>query len=159
MPSLRWADQRPMTTPERLGDRMLDLVVFAPIGLALEAKELLPKLADRGRGQVALARLAGRVATRGTPGGAGQLIGGVRDAVVSALGLDDETSSPTHAAESNAEVVDAQLPIADYHAKTAMDLLEHLEPLSDDDLAEVLAFEQAHRARATVINRIRQLRD
>jgi hypothetical protein len=148
-----------MTTPERLGDRMLDLMVFAPIGLALEAKELLPKLADRGRGQVALARLAGKVATRSAPGGAGQVIDGVRGVVKSALGLHDDPSSPMHEAESESQVVDVQLPIDGYQAMTAMELLEHLEPLSDDDLAEVLAFEQAHRARATVINRIRQLRD
>jgi hypothetical protein len=47
---------------DRLVEQILDLVVYAPLGLALEARELLPKLADRGRGQVALARLAGKVA-------------------------------------------------------------------------------------------------
>ena len=40
-------------------DQALDLLVYAPLGMALEARDLLPKLADRGRGQVALARLEG----------------------------------------------------------------------------------------------------
>ena len=30
-------------------DRLLDLFVFAPIGLALEARSLTPELAERGR--------------------------------------------------------------------------------------------------------------
>ena len=44
-------------------DQALDLLVYAPLGLALEAKDMLPKLAERGRGQIALARVAGRFAS------------------------------------------------------------------------------------------------
>jgi len=146
-----------MTRIDGLGDRLLDLMVFAPIGLALEAKELLPKMADRGRGQVALARLAGRVATQQAPTGVSQLVGGLRDAVRSTLGL-DEQSVQTIESEPDPPGDDVDLPIVGYHAMAATELLELLEPLSDDDLAELLAFEQDHRARATVINRIRQLR-
>ncbi|MCQ3814169.1 MAG: hypothetical protein KTU85_07095 [Acidimicrobiia bacterium] len=46
-----------------LAEQLLDLLVYAPIGLALEAKDLIPKLVDRGRGQVSLMRLAGKVAS------------------------------------------------------------------------------------------------
>ncbi|MEZ5167256.1 MAG: hypothetical protein R2695_12510 [Acidimicrobiales bacterium] len=52
-----------MTDPACPYEPLLDLFVYAPIGFALEAKDLIPKLIDRGRGQVALARLAGKVAT------------------------------------------------------------------------------------------------
>ena len=48
----------------RLVEQALDLLVYAPVGLALEAKEMMPKLVERGRGQVALTRLAGRVAAK-----------------------------------------------------------------------------------------------
>ncbi len=47
-------------------DRLLDLVVFGPAGLALTAAEEFPKLVDKGRhhleGQVRTARLVGQVA-------------------------------------------------------------------------------------------------
>ncbi|HEY5250099.1 MAG TPA: hypothetical protein VIJ09_00460 [Acidimicrobiales bacterium] len=47
-------------------DRLLDLVVFGPAGLALTATEEFPKLVDKGRhhleGQVRTARLVGQVA-------------------------------------------------------------------------------------------------
>ncbi len=49
---------------DELAERLLDLLVYAPLGLALEAKEMIPKLAERGRGQVALTRLAGTVAAQ-----------------------------------------------------------------------------------------------
>lgn len=42
-------------------EQLFDVLVYAPLGLALESKDLLPKLAERGRGQVALMRLAHKV--------------------------------------------------------------------------------------------------
>src|SRR3954470_7590992 len=56
-----------MTTPDapdprKVAEAALDVFVYAPMGLALEAKELLPKLAERGRNQVVLARLGARFA-------------------------------------------------------------------------------------------------
>lgn len=45
-------------------EQALDLLVYAPVGLALEARELMPRLVERGRGQVVLTRLAGRVAAK-----------------------------------------------------------------------------------------------
>ena len=53
-----------MTNDDDVNEKLLDALVYAPLGLALEAKDLLPKLAERGRGQVALTRLAGTVAAR-----------------------------------------------------------------------------------------------
>ena len=46
-----------MTTPDapdprKVAEAALDVFVYAPMGLALEAKDLLPKLAERGRNQV-----------------------------------------------------------------------------------------------------------
>src|SRR5258705_278255 len=49
-------------------DLAADLLVYAPVGFAIAARELLPDLAERGRsyldGQVALARAVGQVAVR-----------------------------------------------------------------------------------------------
>lgn len=146
-----------MSDDDRLTDQVLDLFVYAPIGLALEARELIPKLADRGRGQVALTRLAGRVAGQRGQGEARKVV----DQVVEVVGtvLSGEAGDPPVTDEELldlTEVGDA-LPIDDYDDLSAPQLLPFLSPLSGDELDTVLRYEQAHRSRATVINRIRQL--
>lgn len=146
-----------MSDDDRLTDQVLDLFVYAPIGLALEARELIPKLADRGRGQVALTRLAGRVAGQRGQGEARKVV----DQVVEVVGtvLSGEAGDPAVTDEELldlTEVGDA-LPIDDYDDLSAPQLLPFLSPLSGDELDTVLRYEQAHRSRATVINRIRQL--
>lgn len=49
-------------------EQLLDVLVYAPLGLLLEARDLLPKLADKGRqrmgGQVTVARMVGELAVR-----------------------------------------------------------------------------------------------
>jgi hypothetical protein len=50
--------------PAKLLDAALDVFVYAPIGFLLDAREVVPKLAERGKGQVALARLVGRFAVQ-----------------------------------------------------------------------------------------------
>ena len=144
-----------MSDDEPLSEQLLDLFVYAPIGLALEAKELIPKLADRGRGQVALTRLAGKVA--GQQGGAqGRTI---LDQILRTVGaaLDGaQEPAPKVAAAPGPGVADN--PIPGYDSLTAAQLLPKLVALSDDDLATVLAYETRHRGRVTVLNRLRQLR-
>ena len=41
-----------MNDDRNLADLALDIFVYAPVGFALEVKEMIPKLAERGRGQV-----------------------------------------------------------------------------------------------------------
>lgn len=55
---------RPSPPPEaaKLLEAALDVFVYAPIGLLFEARDVVPKLAERGRGQVTLARFFGRYA-------------------------------------------------------------------------------------------------
>jgi hypothetical protein len=141
---------------DRLADQVLDLFVYAPIGLALEARELIPKLADRGRGQVALTRLAGKFAGQRGQGEARKVI----DQVVEAVGtvLSGEAGDPPITDDELLDLTgDTGLPIDDYDDLSAPQLLPFLSPLSGDELDTVLRYEQAHRSRATVINRIRQL--
>ena len=45
-------------------DAALDLLLYAPIGLVLEARNLVPQLAERGRQQVTMARMVGQFAVR-----------------------------------------------------------------------------------------------
>ncbi len=57
-----------MTDDKTPVDHALDLFVYAPLGLALEARALLPKLIDRGRqqvtGQVSMAKVVGQFAVK-----------------------------------------------------------------------------------------------
>lgn len=138
------------TTPDDDGDNLveqaLDLFVYAPLGLALEARDLLPKLADRGRGQVALARLAGRLAAqqrqrseaRATPSSA------------------PESAPPDTVARIDAPA-ESDLPIDDFSTLSATQILPLLKGLDADALQAVLDFETANRGRVTVTNRINKL--
>ena len=57
-----------MTDEKNPTERAVELLLFAPVGLALSAKELLPQLVERGRqqvsGQVTMARLLGQFAVK-----------------------------------------------------------------------------------------------
>ncbi len=135
-----------------LAERLLDLVVYAPLGLALEAKDLLPKLAERGRGQVALTRLAGTVAARQGQHEAEKLVDDIRATISSFLGLDHD--EPAAAPEA-----DDDLPIPGYATMTAVDIIPRLADLEADELDAIETFERANRARVTVLNRIAQRRE
>ncbi|MDW3218420.1 MAG: hypothetical protein R8F63_07375 [Acidimicrobiales bacterium] len=139
-----------MSDDDPIAEQLLDLFVYAPIGLALEAKELIPKLADRGRGQVALTRLAGKVASDRGENEMRRIIEQIASVVgVVLTGDPGSTARPDEAG--------SRLPIDDYDDLTAPELLPYLPPLDESQLADVLAYEESHRGRATVINRIRQL--
>jgi hypothetical protein len=58
-------------------DQLVDLLVYAPIGLLYERDDVLPKLVTRGRSQVQLARVLGELAVRR---GQGQLEDRLTDA-------------------------------------------------------------------------------
>lgn len=57
-----------MTDEKNPADRVVELLLFAPVGFALSAKELLPQLVERGRqqvtGQVTLAKMLGQLAVQ-----------------------------------------------------------------------------------------------
>ena len=126
-------------------DQALDYLVFAPLGLALEAKEMIPKLAERGRGQVALARVAGKfVAQRGQD---------EARRVVDGLLKDSEPS-----AESNVgDATSVDRPFDDYDELNAEQVISRLADMSAVERQAVLDYEQDQRGRSTIIGRVRQL--
>jgi len=124
-----------------LVDQALDAFVYAPLGLLLEARDLIPKMADRGRGQVALVRLAGKVAqNRSRPPQA------------------DQPPPPTDPAVGSGSAA-SSLAIQDYDDLSAPQLLPKLASLGPAELESVLVHERSHRARATVLNKIHQLQN
>ncbi|MDE0067879.1 MAG: hypothetical protein OXN44_13535 [Acidimicrobiaceae bacterium] len=160
MPTLWGTGWGRVSEEENLGGQLLDLLVYAPIGLLLEARDLIPKLADRGRGQVALTQLAGKVAGNRGRADTAQLFRQLLEAAGAAVDLitpdrhedPDELDDPDEPEDD-----DPGLPIENYNAFSAPQLLEKLEALDQRQLDTILAYEQAHRDRQTVTNRIKQL--
>ena len=215
-----------MTDRRSAIDAVLDLVLYAPVGLALVASEEIPKLAAKGRaqlgdqlsmakvvGQFAVAqgrrqlaprppfgsRAGGRTRPRTTssapswarpkaaPGG-GAPVGG-------AGGIDEPGADLAQADLSEPLVVDAGtaagpstqlrpdsgpadgmgleagaapgpeeadpsgLAIPGYDSLAASQVVARLAGLSGAELAAVGAYESAHRARRTILTRIRQLQE
>lgn len=139
------------TTDDDLNERLFDLFVYAPLGLALEAKELIPKLAERGRGQVNVTRLAAMIGVRRAEQDARRLLGELGAALSIFLG----TSAPTGGvAEETA--ADPGMPIPEYDALTAAEIVGLIDELTDEELEQVDDYERTHRDRVTVRNRIRQ---
>ena len=120
----------------------LDYLVYAPLGLALEARDLIPKLADRGRGQVVLARLAGRFAAQRGQHEIRRVVAGSGS---------DKRSEPETPRPS------IPIPFDGYDDLKAKNILPQLDSMTERELDRALAYELHHRSRSTIINRLRQL--
>ena len=143
-------------TDDDVTEKLLDALVYAPLGLALEAKDLLPKLAERGRGQVALTRLAGTVAARRGQSEAIKLVDELRTGI-EAFFTANSDEEPPNTTESESDT-DTELPIEAYATLTAVEVIPLLSDLDEKQLDTIEAFEKANRNRSTVLNRIRQRR-
>ena len=168
-----------MSTRDDPGEQLLDLLVYAPLGLLLEARDLVPKLAEKGRqrmgGQVTVARMIGEMAVRQgqrraesivkrlreQPSGAGAArpeadagheANGHRSAATEPVGSTAPASGPGPAPDA------AQLAIPGYDTLSASQVVPRLEGLTLAELDAVRAYEVATRGRKTVLTRIDQLR-
>jgi hypothetical protein len=139
-------------------DEVLDLALYAPIGLALTVAEDLPGLIQKGRtrfaSQVGAARIIGRFAMRS----ARRRIEGMFDsspeeATVTVLPRRPVVEAPTFRRD---DAVD--LAIANYDTLAASQVVARLPSLSRDELDIVEAHELAHKRRTTVLTRITQLK-
>lgn len=78
-------------------EQAVELLVYAPLGFALEARELLPRLVERGRRQVTMARMIGQFAVRQGQTEAGKALGrasGQASAVLNELGRNVNAAAP-----------------------------------------------------------------
>jgi len=159
-------------------EQLLDVLVYAPLGLLMEARDLVPKLAEKGRqrmgGQVTVARMIGEMAVRQGQRRAEKVLQRLREqqagSAAPAAGAEptprptnghgpspapSATSTPTSTA-SPPEA--ASLAIPGYDTLSASQVLPRLEGLSPAELEAVRVYEEATRARKTVLTRIDQLR-
>lgn len=161
-----------MSEQKRPLEAAADLLVFAPIGFALEARRLLPSLVERGRNQLDMTKMVGQFAVsqgrmeadRGL-----SKVGARAESILQEFGLkplpaDDEDVAESPAPEpaatparSGAEA--AELPIPDYDSLAASQVIPRLEGLSSEELDAVARYETAHRGRKTILGKVGQLRD
>ena len=155
-----------MTDAKRPVDQALDLFVYAPLGLALSAREELPRLAERGRrqldAQVTMARMIGKFAV----GEAGRRLG---DMLASPAAAPTSASRPAPAPPSpptrpaatgngSGPTLSADnLAIHGYDALAASQVVQRLAGLAPEELEAVRAYESATRHRKTILNRVAQL--
>lgn len=168
-----------MTDEKTPIEQALDVILYAPVGLVFSARELLPKLAEKGRSQLGMAKMIGQFAVQQGQTEAGKVLGQAQKQALSTLEqLAGRPSAPsTNGSSSNGaatkpapviDVVDtpasptsgpeaATLAITDYDSLSASQVLPRLNGLSADELEAVRAYEAAHRGRKTILNRAAQL--
>jgi hypothetical protein len=164
------------TTPV---DRLVELLVYAPVGLALTVKDDLHAVVDRGRRtvapQVQVARFMGRLAVA-------QASRAVSDLVDEAIGLvisqpaasraeepsatADHGGPPAPQPAGNGSVTatapapgppEEHLAIPGYDSLSAAQVVQRLGGLGEGELDAVRQYEEAHRGRRTILCKIEQL--
>jgi hypothetical protein len=167
-----------MSSRQDPGEQLLDLLVYAPLGLLLEARDLVPKLAEKGRqrmgGQVTVARMIGEMAVRQGQRRAEAVVRRMRE---QQRGAEAGPSAATGAQPGNGHRPEASpaatvaaaagatavpdvdsLAIPSYDTLSASQVVPRLEGLSREQLEAIRAYEVATRARKTVLTRVDQLR-
>lgn len=165
------ADERP------LFDELLDVALYAPVGLAVRALEQVPGLAAAGKArigsQVTQARVLGRFAVTMAKTKASRSFerprsepatppaerdGGGPEAATPPEPAPAEPAAPAEP-ESTTAGRHPHPPqgIPDYDALSASQVVPRLSGLTDDELAAVKAYEAATRRRRTILGRIAQL--
>jgi hypothetical protein len=151
-------------------DHVLDLFVYAPLGLLYESRALYPKLVREGRAQlgtrVQVARMVGQFAVRKGQHEAAKVINLRREQGA-------RTARPSRAARPAREspdavarlyddddidaITEADLAIPSYGSLAASQVVSRLEGLSPFELEAVRRYELAHRGRKTVLGKIAHL--
>lgn len=157
-----------MTSQQSPLDRALDLVVFAPLGLALTARDAFPDLARKGRervtNQLTAARMIGQLAVTMGRNEAAKLLGRAREAGAARVRppsppARERPAAPRPAGRGPAPATRpaADLAIPNYDTLSASQVIERLPGLSPEELEAIRRHEEAGRGRRTILNRVAQL--
>lgn len=158
----------PVTEQKTPIEQAIDLFFYAPLGLLLNADEVVPQLVERGKQQVKLARMFGRVAVRKGTAEAEKAVMRLQNLGAQVQRNGSPTSfrpepapasplsTPVSRPQHNGEVA-ATLAIPDYDSLSASQVVPRLESLSDAELDAVRAYEASNRGRKTILSKIDQL--
>jgi hypothetical protein len=165
-------DQHGLVTERKTPiEQAVDLFFFAPLGLLMNAEEIVPQLAERGRKQVVLARMMGRYTVRKGQAHAERALTQLQNLAASQARPDGPPATPAAGAtrpatpppppvarpQHNGEVA-ATLAIPDYDSLSASQVVPRLESLSAGELDAVRVYESSNRGRKTILNKIDQLK-
>jgi hypothetical protein len=159
------------TPVEQAIDQALDVFVYAPIGLVFEGPALLPKLIERGKNQVNMARMIGKFAVQQGQSEAPKLAGKLQEqaeGILGLLGLATPSGPPppaaptapaasTEPATARSSAAADGLAIPDYDSLSASQVVNRLAGLSTAELEAVRTYEAGHRGRKTILNKVTQL--
>ncbi len=160
--------------PEEAGpsglDQLADLVLYAPLGLALEARRLFPEMAARGRRQIVFTRTIGKYALRRGRQRVDDALGEGLALLSAHLPTEgpapepdaDPVGNAAHLVAVPAEPTEpgpdpGDLAIPDYDNLSAFQVMPRLEALDANDLDAVREYEESTRGRRTILNKIAQL--
>ena len=151
-------------------EQAVDLFFYAPLGLLMNADEIVPQLAERGRKQVVLARMMGQYTVRKGHARAEKALTRLQNLAAQQGGPDGapaarasepeqatQTSAPVARPQHNGEMA-ATLAIPDYDSLSASQVVPRLESLSTGELDAVRVYESSNRGRKTILNKIDQLK-
>lgn len=147
-------------------DQLVDLLVYAPVGIALEAVDNLPKYIERGKSQVTLGRFVARAAAKkgtSTIESVGERV--VQEAgqvIVDLFGIDLSPSKGEDepvVAPRPEPADDTALPIANYDSQAAAQIVKLLGQLTPEEREIIDEHERSGRNRVTILRKIDQLRD
>jgi hypothetical protein len=155
-------------------EQLLDLFLYAPIGLMAKGTDAFPELVERGRTQATNARVIGQFALGASNTKARKSIADAEQHLQAFFKIILESARPS--AKKSTSVHDARVAdatpessatdfesiedlVPNYDGLTAAQVLPLLVGKSSEDLDRIEGYEQARRSRKTVLNRIRQLRN
>jgi hypothetical protein len=165
------------TNPVR---RTIDLLVFAPVGMAITVAEDLPTLVAKGRerleGQIRNAHVIGRFVVTQAQSDLTQRVGKLLHGEVTSSAADQsdeeaappapmttattDTDAPASAprpAPDPADGVIVEQALEGYDTLSASQVVRRLESLGPEQLRAVHRHEASHRNRRTILNRTHQL--
>jgi hypothetical protein len=148
-------------------ERLLDLALYAPIGMYTALKEELPAFTKQGRqvveNRVMLARFIGQMAVQQGRREVDKRLAARRPpasrAVVDTV-AHEATSAPPDGAATVAPVAADEVPSADslaisgYESLPAVNVVQRLATLTADEIEQIRRFEIANRGRRTILAKI-----
>jgi hypothetical protein len=146
-------------------ERLLDLAVFAPIGLLTALREELPRFSRQGRqvvhNRVVLARFIGQMAVQQGQREVARRLEARRSSGPVETSATEQARAQAVVEAVVSDVADVpsavDLPIAGYESLPALNVVQRLATLRPDEVEAIRRFEQAHRARRTILAKIDQL--
>ena len=162
-----------MPDQKRPVDRLLDVVLYAPLGLLMNLEEVVPQLVEKGHQQVNMARMFGQFAVKAGTEEARKRVDQVseqvgdlvnrrpptpeRPATASPVSVAD--ASPTSEPPTSTDPVPdpGSLGITDYDALSASQVVPRLAGLLPAELDAVRLYELANRGRKTILSKVAQL--